>query len=131
MRTTHSLIDTPTPGDVSDTDPNADSVLLTSSLRTFRSASRYTLAMLVKGSRAAVGVVAVLAIAVAVGACGGGKESQQATPTPKPVPSPVALQPEPRQGFTLGDPAFEALPGAKADFGRLGGTVYQIEMPDN
>ncbi len=32
--------------------------------------------------------------------------------------------------MTLGDPAFTALQGAHADFGRLGGTVYQIEMPD-
>jgi pimeloyl-ACP methyl ester carboxylesterase len=31
----------------------------------------------------------------------------------------------------LADPAFEALPGATADFGRLGGAVYQIEMPDD
>jgi pimeloyl-ACP methyl ester carboxylesterase len=34
-------------------------------------------------------------------------------------------------GATLGDPTFEALPGAKAYFGRLGGSIYQIEMPDN
>ena len=36
----------------------------------------------------------------------------------------------PSRRVTLGDPAFEALPGAKADFGRLGGAVYQVEMPD-
>ena len=36
--------------------------------------------------------------------------------------------PEP-EGVTLGDPAFEPLPGARADFGRLGGSVYQIEVP--
>ena len=29
----------------------------------------------------------------------------------------------------LEDPSFEALPGARADFGRLGGSVYQIEVP--
>ena len=33
--------------------------------------------------------------------------------------------------MTLGDPAFEPLPGARADFGRLGGSVYQIEVPAN
>ena len=33
------------------------------------------------------------------------------------------------QGVTLADPAFTASPGATADFGRLGGAVYQIEMP--
>ena len=32
--------------------------------------------------------------------------------------------------MTLEDPKFEPLPGARADFGRLGGTVYQIEMPE-
>jgi len=42
----------------------------------------------------------------------------------------VAFAQEP-QGITLADPAFEALPGARADFGRLGGSVYQIEVPDN
>jgi len=61
-------------------------------------------------------------------ACGGG--GTPATPTPRPIPSPVAVRQEP-QGITLGDPAFEAIPGARADFGRLGGSVYQIEVPDN
>jgi pimeloyl-ACP methyl ester carboxylesterase len=32
---------------------------------------------------------------------------------------------------TLGDPSFEPVLGAKADFGRLGGTVYRIEVPRN
>ena len=31
--------------------------------------------------------------------------------------------------MTLADPAFEPLPGARADFGRLGGSIYQIEVP--
>jgi hypothetical protein len=44
------------------------------------------------------------------------------------LPPPVDVRPEP-QGVELGDPAFEALPGARADFGRLGGSVYQIEVP--
>ncbi len=34
-------------------------------------------------------------------------------------------------GVELGDPKFDALPGAKADYGRLGGSLYQIELPDN
>jgi pimeloyl-ACP methyl ester carboxylesterase len=42
----------------------------------------------------------------------------------------VAFRQEP-EGVTLADPSFEALPGARADFGRLGGAVYQIEVPDN
>ena len=44
------------------------------------------------------------------------------------LPPPVQVRPEP-EGVTLGDPAFEPLPGARADFGRLGGSVYQIEVP--
>jgi pimeloyl-ACP methyl ester carboxylesterase len=48
----------------------------------------------------------------------------------RPRPSPVAVRAEP-EGVTLADPSFEALPGARADFGRLGGSVYRIEMPDD
>ena len=44
------------------------------------------------------------------------------------LPPPVQVRPEP-EGVTLGDPSFEALPGARADFGRLGGSVYQLEVP--
>lgn len=46
----------------------------------------------------------------------------------RPLPPPVQVRPEP-DGVTLGDPAFEPLPGVRADFGRLGGSVYQIEVP--
>ncbi len=42
----------------------------------------------------------------------------------------MAFRQEP-EGVTLADPAFEALAGARADFGRLGGAVYQIEIPDD
>ncbi len=45
------------------------------------------------------------------------------------LPPPVQVRQEP-DGVTLEDPAFEALPGARADFGRLGGSVYEIEVPD-
>src|SRR5262245_41520565 len=45
----------------------------------------------------------------------------------RPLPPPVQVRPEPE--VALGDPAFEPLPGARADFGRLGGSVYQIEVP--
>ena len=38
-----------------------------------------------------------------------------------------AREPE-RIGLT--GPSFEALPGAKADYGRLGGSVYQVEVPE-
>lgn len=53
-----------------------------------------------------------------------------ATGVPRALPPPVAISPEP-QGVGLADPSFEALPGAKADFGRLGGTAYQIEVPND
>jgi pimeloyl-ACP methyl ester carboxylesterase len=46
------------------------------------------------------------------------------------LPPPVNVRPEP-EGITLGDPAFDPLPGARADFGRLGGAVYQLEMPEH
>ena len=44
------------------------------------------------------------------------------------APPPVEVRPEPER-VMLGDPAFEPLPGVRADFGRLGGSVYQIEVP--
>jgi hypothetical protein len=50
-------------------------------------------------------------------------------PGERPAPAPVEVRPEP-EGITLADPAFEPLPGARAEFGRLGGAVYQIEIPD-
>lgn len=55
--------------------------------------------------------------------------SPRATPAARLLPSPAAIRPEP-DGVALADPAFEALPGATAEYGRLGGTVYRIEMPD-
>jgi pimeloyl-ACP methyl ester carboxylesterase len=75
-------------------------------------------------------VFALLLCAVLAPACGGDGSSSPGTHTPRPLPAPVDYRQEP-QGVTLGDPSFEALPGATADFGQLGGAVYQIEMPDN
>lgn len=76
-------------------------------------------------------IPAALLIAAVAVACGGGDESAPAaTSTPRPIPSPVTFRQEP-QGIELADPAFEALAGAIADFGRLGGAVYQIEVPDD
>ncbi|MEE9196713.1 MAG: hypothetical protein V3U45_01100, partial [bacterium] len=57
------------------------------------------------------------------------------TPTPTPIPGQTEAEPilpdQPAEGFHLSDPSFEALPGAQAFFGELGGTVYRIEMPDD
>ncbi len=79
--------------------------------------------------RVMISLVCAVWVAVAV-ACGSGDGAARPTSTPRPMPTPVAFSPEP-QGVTLADPAFAALPGATAHYGRLGGTVYQIEMPDN
>ena len=39
--------------------------------------------------------------------------------------------PCPDQAWQLGDPRFDALPGAKAYFGQYDGGIYKIEIPDN
>ncbi|GAG03703.1 unnamed protein product, partial [marine sediment metagenome] len=77
--------------------------------------------------------VAVLLLAF-VAACGGdGQQPATATQTPtaEPAGARIILPDEPAQGFVLSDPSFEALEGAEAFSGRLGGTVYAIEMPDS
>ena len=38
--------------------------------------------------------------------------------------------PCPTQEWQLGDPKFDALPGAKAFFGQYDGGIYKIEIPD-
>jgi pimeloyl-ACP methyl ester carboxylesterase len=67
------------------------------------------------------------------GCTGDGETSQAPSATAREgerrVPPPVEVRSEP-EGITLADPAFEPLPGARAEFGRLGGAVYQIEIPD-
>jgi hypothetical protein len=69
-------------------------------------------------------------VAALSAACGSSKGNPGATSTPRALPAAVATPQQP-QNIALGDPTFKALPGAKADFGRVGGTVYQIEMPDS
>jgi len=78
-------------------------------------------------SRLLIGVFGALLVLSA--ACEDEARSSDATPTARPVPPPVTVSPEP-QGVGLADPAFDALPGATAHHGRLGGSVYQMEMPD-
>ncbi len=72
-----------------------------------------------------------LALAAASLACSDSKPKPAATSTPRLIPSPVALPSEPADNWHLVDSSFEALPGAKAYSGRLGGTVYRLEVPDN
>jgi hypothetical protein len=43
----------------------------------------------------------------------------------------VELPTEPAGDYTFHDPEFDALPGARTEFGRLGGTTYRLEVPDN
>jgi pimeloyl-ACP methyl ester carboxylesterase len=75
--------------------------------------------------------LAIIGIAMVMAtACEGDPSAPSGTSTPRPIPSPVAFRQEP-EGVTLADPAFEPLPGARAYFGRLGGSVYQIELPDD
>lgn len=75
-------------------------------------------------------ILGLLLLATAVG-CRGGDDSgsAQLAPTVRPLPSPVEYRQEP-DGVSLADPAFDALPGATADYGRLGGAAYRIEVPD-
>ncbi|MDQ1433856.1 MAG: hypothetical protein QOF59_672 [Actinomycetota bacterium] len=86
-------------------------------------------------------LTALTALAVAVAAasaCTGGHGHSSTAPStappiesplrgrPLPVPVQVRHQPE---GATLADPAFRALAGARAEYGRLGGSTFQIEIP--
>jgi pimeloyl-ACP methyl ester carboxylesterase len=68
------------------------------------------------------------------GGSGDGPGSEDATGRgsrrAEPLPEPVAYADSP-DGVTLADPALEALPGATVETGRLGGAVYQIEVPDD
>jgi pimeloyl-ACP methyl ester carboxylesterase len=77
--------------------------------------------------------VVLLTVLVLAGCTGAGEMSPASLARERsrerPLPAPVAVRSEP-EGVTLADPAFEPLPGARAEFGRLGGAVYQIEIPD-
>ncbi len=75
------------------------------------------------------GILFAVALALSA-ACGDAKTNEStAGPALKPLPTPVQIAQEP-QGAERGDPSFEALPGAAAYFGELGGAVYRIEMPE-
>jgi pimeloyl-ACP methyl ester carboxylesterase len=71
---------------------------------------------------------ALVVVAAVTGACTG-SSSDDTEEGARPIPAPVEVRQEP-DGVTLADPAFEALPGARAEFGRLGGAVYQLEVPE-
>jgi len=75
-------------------------------------------------------LIAVTLAAASAIAAGSQLAAADTTAGDRPLPSPVDVRPEP-DGATLGDPAFEPVLGARADFGRLGGAVYQVEVPKN
>ena len=78
-----------------------------------------------------MGAVVLASLVAALGCMSDSQTAPSTAPerAKRPLPRPVEVRPEP-EGVTLADPAFEPLPGARADFGRLGGAVYQIEMPE-
>jgi hypothetical protein len=88
----------------------------------------------VRGAGWRLGLVAALAL---LPACSGGDDGEAPTtaaPTEsplrdRPLPPPVSVRDRPEAA--LADPAFEPLPGARADAGRLGGAVYRIEVPED
>jgi pimeloyl-ACP methyl ester carboxylesterase len=76
-------------------------------------------------------LIVAACVAVMIAGCEEGEDPPKPTPTARPIPSPIAFASEPAAAYTLGDPAFAALPAATAYFGRLGGANYQIEIPDD
>ena len=76
----------------------------------------------------------LLVLVLGVSACTGGSDKTESgastTTTPRALPPRVHVRAQP-DGVTLGDPSFTALRGARADFGRLGGAVYEVEMPSH
>ncbi len=75
--------------------------------------------------------VLLFAFAAACGGDGQPRSTATQTPTAEAAGTEVILPDQPAEGFDLSDPSFEALEGAEAFFGKLGGTVYTIEMPDD
>jgi len=71
--------------------------------------------------RALIGAVVVAALALA-------STTKPTAALGRPGITPV---PCPTQEWQPGDPAFDALPGAKAFFGKYDGGLYKIEIPDN
>jgi hypothetical protein len=70
--------------------------------------------------RALTGAVVVAVLALA-------STNRQAAALGRPGITPI---PCPTQEWQLGDPKFDALPGAKAFFGQYDGGIYKIEIPD-
>jgi pimeloyl-ACP methyl ester carboxylesterase len=71
--------------------------------------------------------VRVLAGAALVASIAIGASTRTTTALGRPGVNPV---PCPQQQWELGDPTFEAVPGANAFFGKYDGGIYRIEIPD-
>ncbi len=83
------------------------------------------------GARRSVSIVSIALLVVVAGCSGGSDATRSASNTTRSdraLPAPVRVRSQP-DGVTLGDPRFTALPGARADYGRLGGAAYQLEIP--
>lgn len=76
-------------------------------------------------------LLALPLLAVACGGDGGPAATATVAPPADGTDAEIILPDRPAAGFELADPSFEALPGAQALSGELGGTVYRIEMPDD
>jgi pimeloyl-ACP methyl ester carboxylesterase len=95
-----------------------------------------------RAARATAGsrlITIAVIVAASASACSNGHRSaatRRSTPVrvdesplrQRPLPTLVTVRHRPELG-TLADPAFVALPGARAEYGRLGGSTYQIEIP--
>ena len=82
-------------------------------------------------SRLAYGLLVIPMFAVAACTGDGGVRNSNASTTTaqaRRLPPRVHVRSRP-DGVTLADPAFTPLRSAEADFGRLGGAVYEVEMP--
>ncbi len=83
-------------------------------------------------------VLALAALALALAACSGGTGPKAAAPaaqaaqaTPLAVATPLTLPVTPVAAtYTVADPKFDPLPGARAIYGEYSGGAYQIEVPD-
>src|SRR6185295_20381865 len=94
---------------------------------------------------AAFSLAALIAIGLALSGCSGGTKARSASTAATPSPAVSTTAAGPGDGwataqalpvtpvavaFQAKDPAFEALPGARAIFGTYEGGAYEIEVPD-
>ena len=94
---------------------------------------------------AAFSLAALIAIGLALSGCSGGTKARSASTAATPSPAVSTTAAGPGDGWATAqalpvtpvavafqpkDPAFEALPGARAIFGTYEGGAYEIEVPD-